>query len=365
MEWTLHKPGTDHTWSARTTGATLHTHTDAGPTRERVFADPGRAAEALTKDAWTRLRDGFVLVDGEAEPGRPALLCHAGPGFSWPGVAALCSAEEDDSFYTVAMLDGATLIHRVTPEAELNVVAELPADRLVRSLSWARDHLWANVDGRVYRIDPATGKVTPLTAPEFTLGGSLQVSANLVVWYDGRAGVVTDAATGVEPWRRDLRAGWWRDHTPVLALGVSTTQVAYTVDPTAIVVVDLADGRETVLHPPEPELIEELWLTEQGTLFSAGPYAPVRRYDLATRQCDQVLPASTGAVAVTMNRDRTRLAVVQSGAQRLRVYDAATLAVRADFPPAFTVGAVGCAFTTGGVAVATDRGCVAWYPVAE
>lgn len=89
----------------------------------------------------------------------------------------------------------------------------------------------------------------------FNPGGSLRAAGDLATWRDGRDVVVTEPSSGRVIWRRAIEAGMWSGHTPMLALAVSTTHVAYGVDADAIHVVDLADGSETILDKPEPELI--------------------------------------------------------------------------------------------------------------
>ncbi|MFD2393391.1 hypothetical protein ACFSSF_05515 [Dietzia aerolata] len=74
------------------------------------------------------------------------------------------------------------------------------------------------------------------------------------------------------------------------------------------------------------ELTDELWLTEDGRLFTSGPYTGPARYTVAT---GEHVPVPTGAdgtsgtavADVAMDRDRTRVAVLTTD-RRITVVDA-------------------------------------------
>lgn len=276
------------------------------------------------------------------------------------------------------MIGGAKLVRRIDPDGTLTEVAELPAGRMVRSLSWYGDHLYADVDGQIMRIDPANADVENLTDVPFLLGGSLRLAENLGGWHDRQDVVVTNLDTGDAVWRRPVPAGQWQGHTPMLAMAVSTTHVAWCNDAETIRIVSLADGAEATLHKPAPELTDQLWLTETGHLFTAGPYSTLARYDLASGQREWTLTSQGGASDsvtevtestdeadvldipnISMNRARTRLAVLLRGGTELRVIDAHSTATLDRFSPEYVVRSGGTAFTVAGLALSTDYGCLA------
>ena len=399
---TLTDPGTGKSWSIGVNGGDV-TVVTGGKTRTRSFGTADEAREKASSDTWTKLKAGFVYADPAsvpesgaasepaefptptADPGpRPAvLLRHAGKGFSWLGDAALCASEEDEAFFAVSMIGGANLVRRIDPDGTLTEVAELPAGRMVRSLSWYGDHLYADVDGQIMRIDPANADVENLTDVPFLLGGSLRLAENLGVWHDGQDVGVTNLDTGDAVWRRPVETGQWQGHTPMLAMAVSTTHVAWCNDAETIRIVSLADGAEATLHKPAPELTDQLWLTETGHLFTAGPYSTMARYDLASGQREWTLTSQGGAsdsvaeatestegagategadiTNISMNRARTRLAVLMRAGTELRVIDAHSTATLDRLSPEYVVRSGGTAFTAAGLAVSTDYGCLARY----
>lgn len=396
---TLTDPGTGKSWSIGVNVGEV-TVIAGGRTGTRSFGTADEAREKASSDMWTKLKAGFVYAEPASEPAagwvsgpaefptptadpgpRPAvLLRHAGKGFSWLGDAALCASEEDEAFFAVSMIGGANLVRRIDPDGTLTEVAELPAGRMVRSLSWHGDHLYADVDGQIMRIDPANANVENLTDVPFLLGGSLRLAENLGVWHDGQDVVVTNLDTRDAVWRRPVPAGQWQGHTPMLAMAVSTTHVAWCNDAETIKVVSLADGAEAALHKPAPELTDELWLTETGHLFTAGPYSTLARYDLASGQREWTLTSQDGAsdsvtevtestdeadvldiTNISMNRARTRLAVLMRAGTELRVIDAHSTATLDRFSPEYVVRSGGTAFTAAGLALSTDYGCLARY----
>lgn len=359
----LTDPATDKTWNARTEGPLLHTST-GGRERTKDCGSAQAAAEKLTADTWSRLKSGYVHHQPDAGPGSPAMLRHAGKGVGWLGRAPVCATEADESFFAVSHVGGVNRLRLIAPDGTLAEVAELDGDRLVRSIDRHDSHVYADVDGRIQRVDPATGAVENLTDVPFTLGGSLRLAGPNAVWFDGEDAVVTDLSTGRELWRRGLRAGEWEGHTPMLALAVSTTAVAWCTDASTVHVADLTTGVETAVAKPEPELTDELWLTEDGHVFTAGPYSGPTRYVVDTGEHAPVpTRADEAPVAeVAMDRERTRLAVLTTD-RRITVVDARSLAVLATVEVEHMVARGGCAFTAAGLAVSTDHGCLARYPL--
>ncbi|MBB0970579.1 hypothetical protein G6016_16785 [Dietzia aerolata] len=362
----LTDPVTGTSWTARVDGSVFYSAT-GGRERTKDCGSAPAAAEKLAADTWTRLRSGYVHHDPDALPGTPSMLRHAGKGVGWLGRAALCAAGGDDLFFAVSHLGGVNRLRLIGPDGALTEVAELDGDRLVRSLSWHDGDVYVDLDGRVQRVDPATGAVVDVTDVRFTLGGSLRLAGHNAVWFDGRDGVVTDLSSGRELWRRGLEAGEWEGHTPMLALAVSTTGVAWCTDATTVYVADLASGAESAVAKRRSELTDELWLTEDGRLFTSGPYTGPARYTVAT---GEHVPVPTGAdgtsgtavADVAMDRDRTRVAVLTTD-RRITVVDAGSLEVLASVEVEHMVAHGGCAFTGTGLAVSTDHGCFARYPL--
>lgn len=366
---TLSDPSSNKTWSARVEGNTVLTST-GGKERAAVCDSPEAADTKVVKDTWTKLKAGFVLQSPQPAPAAAAMLRHAGKGVAWQGRNAVCASEEDDSFFAVSCIDGSNLVRRIDPDGTLTDVATLPSNRLVRSISWREGVLYADVNGQIFRLDTHTGEVSQLTGGRFNLGGSLRLAGDLVAWHDGRDVVVTDLSSNEVIWRRTVQAGEATGGIAVLAMAVSTSRVAYTNDRTTIHVVDLTDGSETILPTPEPEVIDNMWVTEDAKVFTsgqAGHYTRVARYDLGTAHQDWQLEISSRlAVAfATMDHARTRLAVLyRYGSAPVQVIDAATLAVHAEFVPDYVVKSGACAFTRTGLALVTDYGCLGHYPLA-
>lgn len=331
------------------------------------------------------------------------LLRYAGKRISWLGAAAVCASEDDDSFYAASTIGGENLVRRIDPDGSLTEIASLGSGRMVRSMSWCAGGLYADVDGQIHRIDADSGQVAELTDVRFLFGGSLRLAGSLAVWHDGQDVVVTDLVSGARVWRHPVEAGQWEGHTPMLAMAVSSTHVAWTIDAEEIHVVELVSGEGTVLRKPGPELTDQLWLTEDGHLFTAGPYSTVARYDLEKGQQDWRLsgaladsasvgpsasasagPSARGAdssdddndyddvdfhdgdvAEVAMDRDRTRLALLWHGGTELLVIDATSTAVLDRIDPDYVVRSGGVAFTATGLALSTDYGCLARYRLGQ
>lgn len=219
----------------------------------------------------------------------------------------------------------------------------------------------ANVDGQIYSIDPQSGTSKELTSVDFNLGGSLEVSGSLACWYDGTRGIVQDFNTGEIVWSRELVAGVWDGHTPMLTLGLGADRVAYCVSENEIIVESFAVGQHVNVKT-EPELTENLWLTGEGTLWSHGPYSQARRYDLSTGTEDWA-QESDANVTLAFDRERKRLAFLQgSHACILNSHD---LIEQDSLELEYVVHTAGAAFTRNGLAVLTDYGSIGWYPLQE
>lgn len=400
---TVINPDTGKSWSIGVDSEVVSTSTGGKP-RTRSFASAAEAQAKATAEIWAKLKAGFVYADA-ASVDAVVMLGHAGKGVSWLGAAAVCASEDDESFYAVSTIGGENLVRRIDPDGSLTEVASLGSGRLVRSMSWHAGQLYADVDGQVHRIDADSGQVAELTDVRFLLGGSLRLAGSLAVWHDGQDVVVTDLDSGARVWRRSVEAGQWEGHTPMLAMAVSSTHVAWSVDAEEIHVVELGSGEETVLRKPGPELTDQLWLTEDGYLFTTGPYSTAARYDLNKGHQDWRLSgaladragagagagssASAGSSArgadssdddndyddvdfhdgdvaeVAMDRDRTRLALLWHGGTELLVIDATSTAVLDRIDPDYVVRAGGVAFTATGLALSTDYGCLARYRLGQ
>ena len=251
---TVINPDTGKSWSIDVDSEVVSTSTGGKP-RTRSFASAAEAQAKATAETWTKLKAGFVYADA-ASGDAMVLLRHAGKGVVWLGAAAVCASEDDESFYAVSTIRGENLVRRIDPDGSLTEIASLGSCRMVRSMSWCAGQLYADVDGQIHRIDADSGQVAELSDVRFLLGGSLRLAGSLAVWHDGQDVVVTDLDSGARVWRRSVEAGQWEGHTPMLAMAVSSTHVAWSVDAEKIHVVALGSGEETVLRKPGPELTD-------------------------------------------------------------------------------------------------------------
>lgn len=353
--WSLENRETGKAWTGRADGAVLYTSSGKAE-RAKEFSSNEDAEAKLVSDVWAKLKAGFV-----ARRAVGVWLAHAGKGHAWLGSSPIASAEEDDSFYAILSRQGRNILVYAQENCDLSEFVDLPGERMVRSIAYVNGLVLANMDGQIHSIDPQTGTSKELTTVEFNLGGSLEVRGSLACWHDGTRCIVQDFNTGETVWSRELVAGMWEGHTPMLALDLGTDRVAYCVSENEIIVENFAGGQQVIVKT-EPELTENLWLTGEGTLWSHGPYSPIQRYDLETGT-EGWAQESDENVALDFDRERSRLAIVQGS--HARVINPHNLVEQDSLELEYVVHTAGVAFTRNGLAVLTDRGSVGWYPLQE
>lgn len=294
---TLHDPATGKTWATRCDGAQVVV-TAGAPGKEKHSEKPhadARAALAWAqKEEWARLKKGHRLVDRQAAPGQPRLQLFLGKDYTGALVAA--------SF------EGRLLCNRYDPEAEGDELLLIDADGGIAQRAAVPDHLvWKAVDA------PALGRVL------------LNVDHRPMAWTPGR-----DAPEAL--------AG--ENDTPASFLSVAGTRAAWFDEP-ALVVHELAQGRELLRHPLAPEQYSGHSEQMEGALSPDG--ATVACCSRAGEV--QLIDVASGAVTATWRGGfemieklafsadgRWLLALEQYGAWTLHAFDVAAGAPRADWP---------------------------------
>jgi hypothetical protein len=375
----LVEPEGERYWEAWREGAAVHTVSGAEGGKPRaarkLFPDEEQAEKDLQAKLRAKFREGLVFKEPENAPG------------DWRLALMVQVSRVHTGFYSLdyRALEGLIAVGRPnqttsTPPCEL-LLMEGRAGSLSATIPLKAPDLWqvrfdprgqeiyAHADGRVARVNPATGARTPLfLTPPFTfLPFALSGDGGRLLGSDQRQLVVIDVESGERLLERPLEEQ--RDHrlSRAAALSASGHLAALCEEPGKVELFDLRTGtRRTltgdfpsaaklVIHPSERYLLlREHYADWALRVFDLDTGAEVPRFRPATQwPCHQV----------DVSGDGTLLA--RGDGYTVFIHDFETGAVLAELRQEFAVRANGFALTFAGtndtLLTRVDLGIVSLY----
>jgi hypothetical protein len=364
----LHDAATGKTWSTLLDGS--RTELRQGTLgRERVVVRQHDDAEAAyrwtSKEEWTRLKKGMVLLAPAALWGEPRL--HRFIGGAYTGAMAI-AADGDGGFFCNRFLDADEVI-RVGPDAEVAACISLPRERLVWKVAKApaTGPVLLQVDGGIERWRPEAGMTEAVVAYRPN-PGFLSVAGTRIAYYDGADAVVAELNRGEELLRVPARAEMYNGHSPQMegALSADGQLLALCTRPGEIILLDVTSGQ------PRPSLRGDFAMVRQmDFLPDCRRLLVTEGYGSWSLRCLDIETGQPHPEWTEMKNDGGALAVSPSG-RRVAVAGRRTIAIHGfgtdsasrSFPLEHAVKRCAMAWIAeDALAVRTDYGCASIYAV--
>ncbi|MFD0717374.1 hypothetical protein [Paenibacillus sp. GCM10027626] len=364
MERTLHDKQTNKTWSIQQQDHRTFTSANGGKQKEKEHADAASAVAYIQKEVWSRLKKGMVYVRPEAAAGEPKLHLYTSKGYT--GFMPVSGWGDSDTcwFSHIDWDFVKETICWIEPNGELRASYELPCPGMNYELIAVAEAnlLLLNRDHAIVGLSVETGDVKHYARPGTSHASTLDVSGTRAVWADGNELVVYDLGADAPYASYPIDVKMYEKHTPQLcaALSPDGTKLAYCIDPSHIMVVDLATGTTTEVQKAAASLTDKLaFSADNSTLFTKEPYSSLYGYDWQAAAGEQVIWERKDVKAAAFDSRRGRIALYRYG--HVELFDQQSFQLTMTFPVEHIVKTCSLAFTRDSIAVYTDYGCFSLY----
>lgn len=362
---TLRERTSGKTWQIERQGCELLMSSGTGKGRIKAFPDEEQARRQAEKKIWTRLKNGFVYLDEQADPGRPVLHLYRGAGYT--GFMPLAVSTDCNDCYTAYVVGQfeSTEIRRYNERGEEQMTFILPDQRMVYAMKWNKrqGHILLNDSHQIKLLDLNSGGEQSLSGSH--MPNDLDLAGGRTVWRERDEALVMDCASQQVLRRLPVSPEMYGGHSPQFAAALSPDgeRLALCDQLARLVVYDVNDGDKAVIHKTRDEdLCQQLAFSRDGQfLYSLGVYAQPNliAYDLNVPdeahqawQLEDVRDLAVDAV-------RGWLAVHRY--KQVEIYEQRSHQLFMRFPLEHVVKRVEMAFTRDYLAVYSDYGCISMY----
>ncbi len=368
MERILQHKETNKTWSIIQQDNLTLSSANGGKPREKEHTDVAAAIAYAQKEVWSRLKKGMLYVQPNAAAREPKLHMYTSKGYtgsmplsSWGYTDTCCFSHVEGDFVKET-------ICRIASSGELLATYDLPGPGMNYEMAAisSKNMLLLNRDHAIIGLTLETGEITHFAQPGPHHMSTLGVSGTRAVWANGNTLVVYDLETNAPYASYPITVEMYENHTPQLcaALSPDSTKLAYCIDPSQIVVVDLATGTKTEVMKEVASLTIKLaFSSDNTTLFAKEQYASWSLYGYDWQatdkrkviwECPKVMSA-----AFAIDPQRGLIAVYRN--RQVELFDQQTFQLSMTIPVEHIVKTCSLAFTSDALAVYTDYGCVSLY----
>lgn len=372
----LHDPVSAKTWETVGDGNQVHILSGKPGKQKRDtkrFETDDDARKWAEKQEWARLKKGFVLVDAQARPGEPSLLCYLGGAYT----GAMTITRTDELILCNRYLDDASQGCEGDELIFIDAKAGICARQNLSSMGLLWEVRATSRQGqKVLRMDTGIftrtiddSMPTLISERTETAPGFFSIAGTLTAWHAAGTLEARDLSSGQTLLRQPLTATMHGGHTPQMAGALSPDgrRLAVCSVPGEIQYLDVLSGEVAARHQGDFEMIAKMhWTADGRWIIALETYGKWRLmcFDAASGEPrpDWTLQDDMSRSDFAISTDGSQLAITHRG--HISIYDLSDMKIRRHFRFDHVVRSASVAWTaSNAVSVRTDYGCVGTYIV--